>query len=226
MKKLVISIFSATLLLSACSNSNDGEEEVKEVKQDKSMTSESLIDEVVANNQDVISYEERGTLTMNDEDELNFIVTIDNDENVKFEVDASDSVFTLYDVNGEKKVLTNGEFETSDIELNPLTYSELVEKLKELPKGDLKTDKDVYVITYDLLTIEDLSIFSNELASNLQDYDVENLSLTLQVNADYKVVRADVEGTLSDDKENYDIKCFATFENIGEVEQIEVPKGE
>lgn len=226
MKKLVISIFLATLLLSACSNSNDGEEEVKEVKQDKSMTSESLIDEVVANNQDVISYEERGTLTMNDEDELNFIVTIDNDENVKFEVDTSDSVFTLYDVNGEKNVLTNGEFETSDIELNPLTYRELVEKLKELPKGDLQTDKDVYVITYDLLTIEDLSIFSNELASNLQDYDVENLSLTLQVNADYKVVRADVEGTLRDDKENYDIKGFATFENIGEVEQIEVPKGE
>lgn len=226
MKKLVISIFSATLLLSACSNSNDGEEEVKEVKQDKSMTSESLIEEVASNNQDVISYEERGTLMMNDEDELNFIVTIDNDENVKFEVDTTDSVFTLYDVNGEKNVVSNGEFETSDIELNPLTYSELVEKLKDLPKGDLKTDKDVYIITYDVLTIEDLSIFSNELASNLKDYDVESLTLTLQVNADYEVVRADVEGTLSDGKESYDINGFATFENIGKVELIDVPKGE
>src|SRR5699024_6895989 len=82
---------------------------------------------------------------------LEFFVTMDNDENVKFEVDNNESVYTFYDVDGEKKEVQNGKLENTDTELNALNYIEIIESLKDLPEGELTTEDDLYVLTYNVL---------------------------------------------------------------------------
>ena len=135
MKKILVSLLASSVLLSACSN--DAEDAQKtEVKQEKSMTTETIINDSIDQNNDVLSYEEHGTLSIDDNDALEFFVTMDNDENVKFEVDNNESVYTFYDVDGEKKEVQNGKLENTDTELNALNYIEIIESLKDLPEGE------------------------------------------------------------------------------------------
>ena len=78
MKKILVSLLASSVLLSACSN---GAEDVQktEVKQEKSMTTETIINDSIDQNNDVLSYEEHGTLSIDDDKALEFFVTMDND---------------------------------------------------------------------------------------------------------------------------------------------------
>ena len=213
MKKILVSLLASSVLLSACSN---GAEDVQktEVKQEKSMTTETIINDSIDQNNDVLSYEEHGTLSM------------DNDENVKFEVDNNESVYTFYDVDGEKKEVQNGKLEDTDTELNALNYIEIIESLKDLPEGELTTEDDLYVLTYNVLEVEDLSAISNSLSSYLEDYDPEELSLVLKFNSDYQLVEAHVDGVLTEDNESFNVQGDVNFNDINNVDTIDMPNRE
>ena len=225
MKKILVSLLASSVLLSACSN---GAEDVQktEVKQEKSMTTETIINDSIDQNNDVLSYEEHGTLSIDDDKALEFFVTMDNDENVKFEVDNNESVYTFYDVDGEKKEVQNGKLENTDTELNALNYIEIIESLKDLPEGELTTEDDLYVLTYNVLEVEDLSAISNSLSSYLEDYDPEELSLVLKFNSDYQLVEAHVDGVLTEDNESFNVQGDVNFNDINNVDSIDMPNRE
>lgn len=225
MKKILVSLLASSVLLSACSN---GAEDVQktEVKQEKSMTTETIINDSIDQNNDVLSYEEHGTLSIDDDKALEFFVTMDNDENVKFEVDNNESVYTFYDVDGEKKEVQNGKLENTDTELNALNYIEIIESLKDLPEGELTTEDDLYVLTYNVLEVEDLSAISNSLSSYLEDYDPEELSLVLKFNSDYQLVEAHVDGVLTEDNESFNVQGDVNFNDINNVDTIDMPNRE
>ena len=225
MKKILVSLLASSVLLSACSN---GAEDVQktEVKQEKSMTTETIINDSIDQNNDVLSYEEHGTLSIDDDKALEFFVTMDNDENVKFEVDNNESVYTFYDVDGEKKEVQNGKLEETDTELNALNYIEIIESLKDLPEGKLTTEDDLYVLTYNVLEVEDLSAISNSLSSYLEDYDPEELSLVLKFNSDYQLVEAHVDGVITEDDESFNVQGDVNFNNINNVDSIDMPNRE
>ncbi len=225
MKKILVSLLASSVLLSACSN---GAEDVQktEVKQEKSMTTETIINDSIDQNNDVLSYEEHGTLSIDDDKALEFFVTMDNDENVKFEVDNNESVYTFYDVDGEKKEVQNGKLEETDTELNALNYIEIIESLKDLPEGKLTTEDDLYVLTYNVLEVEDLSAISNSLSSYLEDYDPEELSLVLKFNSDYQLVEAHVDGVLTEDNESFNVQGDVNFNDINNVDTIDMPNRE
>lgn len=225
MKKILVSLLASSVLLSACSN--DAEDAQKtEVKQEKSMTTETIINDSIDQNNDVLSYEEHGTLSIDDNEALEFFVTMDNDENVKFEVDNNESVYTFYDVDGEKKEVQNGKLENTDIELNALNYIEIIESLKDLPEGELTTEDDLYVLTYNVLEVEDLSAISNNLTSYLEEYDPEELSLVLKFNSDYQLVEAHVDGVLTEDDESFNVQGDVNFNDINNVDTIDMPNRE
>lgn len=225
MKKILVSLLASSVLLSACSN--DAEDAQKtEVKQEKSMTTETIINDSIDQNNDVLSYEEHGTLSIDDNDALEFFVTMDNDENVKFEVDNNESVYTFYDVDGEKKEVQNGKLENTDTELNALNYIEIIESLKDLPEGELTTEDDLYVLTYNVLEVEDLSAISNNLSSYLEEYDPEELSLVLKFNSDYQLVEAHVDGVLTEDDESFNVQGDVNFNDINNVDSIDMPNRE
>lgn len=225
MKKILVSLLASSVLLSACSN--DAEDAQKtEVKQEKSMTTETIINDSIDQNNDVLSYEEHGTLSIDDDKALEFFVTMDNDENVKFEVDNNESVYTFYDVDGEKKEVQNGKLEETDTELNALNYIEIIESLKDLPEGKLTTEDDLYVLTYNVLEVEDLSAISNSLSSYLEDYDPEELSLVLKFNSDYQLVEAHVDGVLTEDDESFNVQGDVNFNDINNVDTIDMPNRE
>ena len=225
MKKILVSLLASSVLLSACSN---GAEDVQktEVKQEKSMTTETIINDSIDQNNDVLSYEEHGTLSIDDDKALEFFVTMDNDENVKFEVDNNESVYTFYDVDGEKKEVQNGKLEETDTELNALNYIEIIESLKDLPEGKLTTEDDLYVLTYNVLEVEDLSAISNNLTSYLEDYDPEELSLVLKFNSDYQLVEAHVDGVITEDDESFNVQGDVNFNDINNVDSIDMPNRE
>lgn len=225
MKKILVSLLASSVLLSACSN---GAEDVQktEVKQEKSMTTETIINDSIDQNNDVLSYEEHGTLSIDDDKALEFFVTMDNDENVKFEVDNNESVYTFYDVDGEKKEVQNGKLENTDIELNALNYIEIIESLKDLPEGKLTTEDDLYVLTYNVLEVEDLSAISNNLTSYLEEYDPEELSLVLKFNSDYQLVEAHVDGVITEDDESFNVQGDVNFNDINNVDSIDMPNRE
>ncbi|HJB78316.1 MAG TPA: hypothetical protein H9767_02335 [Candidatus Nosocomiicoccus stercorigallinarum] len=225
MKKILVSLLASSVLLSACSN---GAEDVQktEVKQEKSMTTETIINDSIDQNNDVLSYEEHGTLSIDDDKALEFFVTMDNDENVKFEVDNNESVYTFYDVDGEKKEVQNGKLEETDTELNALNYIEIIESLKDLPEGKLTTEDDLYVLTYNVLEVEDLSAISNSLSSYLEDYDPEELSLVLKFNSDYQLVEAHVDGVITEDDESFNVQGDVNFNDINNVDSIDMPNRE
>lgn len=225
MKKILVSLLASSVLLSACSN---GAEDVQktEVKQEKSMTTETIINDSIDQNNDVLSYEEHGTLSIDDDKALEFFVTMDNDENVKFEVDNNESVYTFYDVDGEKKEVQNGKLEETDTELNALNYIEIIESLKDLPEGKLTTEDDLYVLTYNVLEVEDLSAISNSLSSYLEEYDPEELSLVLKFNSDYQLVEAHVDGVLTEDNESFNVQGDVNFNDINNVDTIDMPNRE
>ena len=225
MKKILVSLLASSVLLSACSN---GAEDVQktEVKQEKSMTTETIINDSIDQNNDVLSYEEHGTLSIDDDKALEFFVTMDNDENVKFEVDNNESVYTFYDVDGEKKEVQNGKLEETDTELNALNYIEIIESLKDLPEGKLTTEDDLYVLTYNVLEVEDLSAISNNLTSYLEEYDPEELSLVLKFNSDYQLVEAHVDGVITEDDESFNVKGDVNFNDINNVDSIDMPNRE
>lgn len=225
MKKILVSLLASSVLLSACSN--DAEDAQKtEVKQEKSMTTETIINDSIDQNNDVLSYEEHGTLSIDDNEALEFFVTMDNDENVKFEVDNNESVYTFYDVDGEKKEVQNGKLEDTDTELNSLNYIEIIESLKGLPEGELTTEDDLYVLTYNVLEVEDLSAISNNLSSYLEEYDPEELSLVLKFNSDYQLVEAHVDGVLTEDDESFNVQGDVNFNDINNVDTIDMPNRE
>lgn len=225
MKKILVSLLASSVLLSACSN--DAEDAQKtEVKQEKSMTTETIINDSIDQNNDVLSYEEHGTLSIDDNDALEFFVTMDNDENVKFEVDNNESVYTFYDVDGEKKEVQNGKLENTDTELNALNYIEIIESLKDLPEGELTTEDDLYVLTYNVLEVEDLSAISNNLSSYLEEYDPEELSLVLKFNSDYQLVEAHVDGVITEDDESFNVQGDVNFNDINNVDSIDMPNRE
>ena len=225
MKKILVSLLASSVLLSACSN--DAEDAQKtEVKQEKSMTTETIINDSIDQNNDVLSYEEHGTLSIDDNDALEFFVTMDNDENVKFEVDNNESVYTFYDVDGEKKEVQNGKLENTDTELNALNYIEIIESLKDLPEGELTTEDDLYVLTYNVLEVEDLSAISNNLTSYLEEYDPEELSLVLKFNSDYQLVEAHVDGVITEDDESFNVQGDVNFNDINNVDSIDMPNRE
>lgn len=225
MKKILVSLLASSVLLSACSN--DAEDAQKtEVKQEKSMTTETIINDSIDQNNDVLSYEEHGTLSIDDNEALEFFVTMDNDENVKFEVDNNESVYTFYDVDGEKKEVQNGKLEETDTELNALNYIEIIESLKGLPEGELTTEDDLYVLTYNVLEVEDLSAISNNLSSYLEEYDPEELSLVLKFNSDYQLVEAHVDGVLTEDDESFNVQGDVNFNDINNVDTIDMPNRE
>lgn len=225
MKKILVSLLASSVLLSACSN--DAEDAQKtEVKQEKSMTTETIINDSIDQNNDVLSYEEHGTLSIDDNEALEFFVTMDNDENVKFEVDNNESVYTFYDVDGEKKEVQNGKLEDTDIELNALNYIEIIESLKDLPEGELTTEDDLYVLTYNVLEVEDLSAISNNLTSYLEEYDPEELSLVLKFNSDYQLVEAHVDGVITEDDESFNVQGDVNFNDINNVDSIDMPNRE
>lgn len=225
MKKILVSLLASSVLLSACSN--DAEDAQKtEVKQEKSMTTETIINDSIDQNNDVLSYEEHGTLSIDDNEALEFFVTMDNDENVKFEVDNNESVYTFYDVDGEKKEVQNGKLENTDIELNALNYIEIIESLKDLPEGELTTEDDLYVLTYNVLEVEDLSAISNNLTSYLEEYDPEELSLVLKFNSDYQLVEAHVDGVITEDDESFNVQGDVNFNDINNVDSIDMPNRE
>src|SRR5699024_4887163 len=145
MKKILVSLLASSVLLSACSN---GAEDVQktEVKQEKSMTTETIINDSIDQNNDVLSYEEHGTLSIDDDKALEFFVTMDNDDNVKYEVNNNESIYTIYDVDSEKKEEENGKLEETDIKLNALNYIEIIGSLKALPEGKLTTEDDLDVL--------------------------------------------------------------------------------
>lgn len=225
MKKILVSLLASSVLLSACSN---GAEDVQktEVKQEKSMTTETIINDSIDQNNDVLSYEEHGTLSIDDDKALEFFVTMDNDENVKFEVDNNESVYTFYDVDGEKKEVQNGKLEETDTELNALNYIEIIESLKDLPEGELTTEDDLYVLTYNVLEVEDLSAISNNLTSYLEEYDPEELSLVLKFNSDYQLVEAHVDGVITEDDESFNVQGDVNFNDINNVDSIDMPNRE
>ncbi len=225
MKKILVSLLASSVLLSACSN---GAEDVQktEVKQEKSMTTETIINDSIDQNNDVLSYEEHGTLSIDDDKALEFFVTMDNDENVKFEVDNNESVYTFYDVDGEKKEVQNGKLEETDTELNALNYIEIIESLKDLPEGKLTTEDDLYVLTYNVLEVEDLSAISNNLTSYLEEYDPEELSLVLKFNSDYQLVEAHVDGVITEDDESFNVQGDVNFNDINNVDSIDMPNRE
>ena len=225
MKKILVSLLASSVLLSACSN---GAEDVQktEVKQEKSMTTETIINDSIDQNNDVLSYEEHGTLSIDDDKALEFFVTMDNDENVKFEVDNNESVYTFYDVDGEKKEVQNGKLEETDTELNALNYIEIIESLKDLPEGKLTTEDDLYVLTYNVLEVEDLSAISNSLSSYLEEYDPEELSLVLKFNSDYQLVEAHVDGVITEDDESFNVQGDVNFNDINNVDSIDMPNRE
>ncbi|CAM3350119.1 hypothetical protein [Nosocomiicoccus ampullae] len=225
MKKILVSLLASSVLLSACSN--DAEDAQKtEVKQEKSMTTETIINDSIDQNNDVLSYEEHGTLSIDDNEALEFFVTMDNDENVKFEVDNNESVYTFYDVDSEKKEVQNGKLEDTDTELNALNYIEIIESLKDLPEGELTTEDDLYVLTYNVLEVEDLSAISNNLSSYLEEYDTEELSLILKFNSDYQLVEAHVDGVFSEDDESYNVQGDVNFNDINNIDTIDMPNRE
>lgn len=225
MKKVLVSLLASSVLLSACNN--DAEDAQKtEVKQEKSMTTETIINDSIDQNNDVLSYEEHGTLSIDDNEALEFFVTMDNDENVKFEVDNNESVYTFYDVDGEKKEVQNGKLEDTDTELNALNYIEIIESLKDLPESELTTEDDLYVLTYNVLEVEDLSAISNNLSSYLEEYDTEELSLILKFNSDYQLVEAHVDGVFSEDDESYNVQGDVNFNDINNVDTIDMPNRE
>ena len=225
MKKILVSLLASSVLLSACSN---GAEDVQktEVKQEKSMTTETIINDSIDQNNDVLSYEEHGTLSIDDDKALEFFVTMDNDENVKFEVDNNESVYTFYDVDGEKKEVQNGKLEETDTELNALNYIEIIESLKDLPEGKLTTEDDLYVLTYNVLEVEDLSAISNNLTSYLEEYDPEELSLVLKFNSDYQLVEAHVDGVITEDDKSFNVQGDVNFNDINNVDSIDMPNRE
>lgn len=225
MKKILVSLLASSVLLSACSN---GAEDVQktEVKQEKSMTTETIINDSIDQNNDVLSYEEHGTLSIDDDKALEFFVTMDNDENVKFEVDNNESVYTFYDVDGEKKEVQNGKLEETDTELNALNYIEIIESLKDLPEGKLTTEDDLYVLTYNVLEVEDLSAISNNLTSYLEEYDPEELSLVIKFNSDYQLVEAHVDGVITEDDESFNVQGDVNFNDINNVDSIDMPNRE
>lgn len=225
MKKVLVSLLASSVLLSACNN-NAEDAQKTEVKQEKSMTTETIINDSIDQNNDVLSYVEHGTLSIDDDEALEFFVTMDNDENVKFEVDNNKSVYTFYDVDGEKKEVQNGKLEDTDTELNALNYIEIIETLKDLPEGELTTEDDLYVLTYNILEVEDLSAISNNLSSYLEEYDTEELSLILKFNSDYQLVEAHVDGVFSEDDESYNVQGDVNFNNINNVDTIDMPNRE
>lgn len=225
MKKILVSLLASSFLLSACNNDTENAQKT-EVKQEKSMTTQTIINDSINQNNDVLSYEEHGTLSIDDDKVLEFFVTMDNDENVKFEVDNNESVYTFYDVDGEKKEVQNGKLEDTDTELNALNYIEIIESLKDLPEGELTTEDDLYVLTYNILEVEDLSAISNNLSSYLEEYDTEELSLVLKFNSDYQLVEAHVNGVFTEDDESFNVQGDVNFSDLNNVDTIDMPNRE
>ena len=225
MKKVLVSLLASSVLLSACNNDTEDAQKT-EVKQEKSMTTETIINDSIDQNNDVLSYVEHGTLSIDDDEALEFFVTMDNDKNVKFEVDNNGSVYTFYDVDGEKKEVQNGKLEDTDTELNALNYIEIIESLKDLPEGELTTEDDLYILTYNILEVEDLSAISNNLSSYLEEYDTEELSLILKFNSDYQLVEAHVDGVFSEDDESFNVQGDVNFNDINNVDSIDMPNRE
>src|SRR5699024_5361601 len=108
-------LLASSVSLSACSNGAEDAQKT-EGKQEKSMTTETIINDSIDHNNDVFAYEEHEPLSIDDYNGVELFVTMDNDENIKCEVDNNEAVYTVYEVDGEKKEVENGKIENTDTE--------------------------------------------------------------------------------------------------------------
>lgn len=197
---------------------------------DVDLTAEGIIDESIRQYGDTLSYEMRHNYVISsgdEEEEIRLITTRSDQNELKVDVNTPDDTFSHYIIEGEHFIYIDGDFEfqEEDVDISGSSYGDIVSGLEPFKDASFSETEDGYVLTK---TIENDEAFAEllpeELISEIPEGGAEG-TIELLFNNDFQFNGSNLDVTMEEDGETYQLTSNSTIRGVGTLDVIEKPNG-
>lgn len=248
MKKLIVLMSVMALALYACGTDDVSDEETPEDSTEE--TSENgdsseetdgaasdgssagdIIDQATEEHVDTMSYEMAMDTTISsddDETQVSTVTTHSEQDELKVDIKSPAETVSHYIIDGGHFIYSSGDLsqQEENVDISNTEYSDLLAQLEQYKESSVAENDEGYTITHEVGSPDDIAgLLPEDIAGETGGLDEADGVINLHFNEEYQYTGGDVEMTVNDGDNTYEVTAEIDITDIDNIDVIQKPSG-